>query len=114
MNRLLLTTESGVSGNHIEMTLRCLGLPQSMPVLNVMEAVGNKQLQIRKMQQTLKWHKSRKSEIMEKHGVVWLENGLVHYKGLHLLMWSNRNKELIISNLKYCVLHIRVIKETRR
>ncbi len=98
MNRLLLTTESGVSGNHIEMTLRCLGLPQSMPVLNVMEAVGNKQLQIRKMQQTLKWHKSRKSEIMEKHGVVWLENGLVHFKGLHLLMWSSRNKELIISN----------------
>ncbi len=78
-----MTTESGVSGNQIEMTLKSLGLPQFMPVLHVMEAVGDKQLQIRKMQQSQKWHKSRKSEIMEKHGFVWLENGLVHYKGLH-------------------------------
>lgn len=86
LHRLLLTTESGVSGNHIDMTLKCLGLPQTMPVLHVIKAVGDKQLQILKMRQALKWHKTRKSEIIEKHGSVWLENGLVHYKGLYYLL----------------------------
>ncbi len=61
-----------------------MGLPRTLSVFRVLEAVGEKRLQTWKMQQALKWHETRKSEIADKHGLAWLENGLVHYKGLQL------------------------------
>ena len=91
VHRLLVTSDSSVSGTHLDMTLKHLGLPRTLSVFRVLESVGDKRLQIWKMQQALKWHEARKSEIAEKHGLAWLENGLIHYKGLqtaktHLLL----------------------------
>ncbi|KAI9552146.1 hypothetical protein GHT06_022483 [Daphnia sinensis] len=82
LHRLLLTADSDVSGSHLEKALKCLGIPCTLPVFRVLERVGEKQLEMRKMQQALKWHETRNSEMIEKHGLVWLENGAVRYKDL--------------------------------
>lgn len=86
VHRLLPTAESDVSGSHLEKALKCLGIPCTLPVFRVLEMVGEKQLEMRKMQRSLKWHETRNSEIIEKHGQAWLENGEVHYKGLDSLI----------------------------
>lgn len=95
INRLVVTSsEFSVSAAHLETTLKYLGLPRTLSVFRVLEAVGDKRLQVRKTQQTLKWHEIRKSEIAEKHGLSWLTNGNVCYKGQFKFLqnyYLNRN-----------------------
>lgn len=86
INRLFVaSSESNGSGTHLETTLKYLGLPRTLSVFRVLEAVGDKRLQIRKTQQTLKWHENRKSEIAEKHDLSWLTNGSILCKGRYSL-----------------------------
>lgn len=81
VNRLLATLEPSVSGTHLQAILQHLGLPFPSSVFRLLEAVGERRLQIRKTQQTLDWHETRKSEIEDKYGLSWLTNGMVRYKG---------------------------------
>lgn len=86
INRLTIyrfypTSGSSVSEAHLQMVLNHLNLPRTLPVFRLLEAVGERRLQMLNAQQAVKWHEARKSEVAEKYGLVWLENGLIRYKG---------------------------------
>ena len=84
MNRFLpMTTGPSLSVANLESALKHLSLSQNTAVFAVFQVVSEKQSHVQQMQHAIKWHETRQREMLDRYGLSWLKNGMVHYDGLY-------------------------------
>jgi len=94
MNRFLpMTTGPSLSVANLESALKHLSLSQNTAVFAVFQVVSEKQSHVQQMQHAIKWHETRQREMLDRYGLSWLKNGMVHYDDLEKRLKDKRSKQ---------------------